>query len=813
MVFAPRIEKEKQMKIILQDLRFAVRMFFRQPKTSAVVVLTLALGIGSCTAVFTILNSVVLRPLAYNQPERLVRVYSSNPKEDAQYFSVSPADYYDWKKQSVTIEDLAALTRPQDFNLTILREPEHVSGTRVSPNIFSTLGVNLLLGRTFSEDENHEGGVVILSYDLWRTHFGQDQQIAGRTVSIDGKPVVVVGVTPSSFKLPYADAAMFLPPAFSPNELKRSNHFLRVLGRLKQGVTMPQAMVELKTVARRLENQYPAANAGWTIIIRNLNEVMVPETFRRGLWIFLGAVILVLMIACVNVTNLMVARTLSRQREIAVRVAMGGSRYRLLRQLITESILPAALGGALGVLLAVWGIDWIRAQHPANIPRLDEIRVNGVVLAFSFCISLLTALVYGGISALHSLPQNVQESLKEASNRGTQSGSRGRVQNLLVITEAALAVILLVGACLLIKSFLRLQFVDPGFHQKNLLTVAVALPENKYSELSAAQMISQLVDRAAATPGVKAVATASMIPLGPGNSMDTFTIQGRPPVRPGESQSAAFRIVSPNYFSVMNIPLLRGRYFQNSETADSPRAVVIDDLMQHRYWPNEDPLGKQIVMAGNTKPLLIVGIVRAVKSLSLDAEDPPMLYFSTLQTPARKLFLVVSTSGNPLDFAGEVRRRIRGTNPDIVIGNVTSMEQVMKDSLSQQHFQMAILTFFAGIALMLAAVGIYSVIAYRTALRTHEIGIRMAVGARQSDVVKMVVQQGILLAGAGIAIGLIGSYGATQLLSSLLFQVSPTDGFIFQISSVFFLLIAALASLIPAHKASKLDPLIALRHE
>lgn len=793
------------------QLRHALRMFFRQRRTSAIIVLTLALGIGSSTAVFSILNSLVLRPLPYKDPAQLVRVYSSNPAKEAMFFSVAPADYQDWKQQSRSFDDLAALTRAHDYNIKIQQQPERVTATRVSPNLFALLGAQPMLGRFFTKTENVNGGGAILSFGLWQTRFAGDPAVIGRSFLIDGKPNIVVGVMPSGFRLPYADAEMYLPMAFTANELERGNHFLRVMGRLKKNVPPEQALVELKTVAARLEKQYPEHNLGWSVVMRSLNEVVVPERFRAGLWIFFGAVGLVLLIACANVSNLMVARTLSRRREIAVRLAIGASRLGLLGQLLMEGMIPAVFGGALGTLLATWAVHWIRAFAPPNIPRLEELTVNATVLLFALGVSLCSALIYGSVAALQIRSADIHESLKEEANRGTAGGRQIQIQNCFVIAEAALAVVLLVGACLLIKSYLRLEFVDPGFNPKNLMTVAIAFPQTDASEASAKQAQSQLLMNTGSQSGIESVALASMVPMGPGNSMDEFSIEGK---AEEPSHAASFRVVSPNYFSLMSIRLVRGSFFDPTQGTDTPGTVIIDHQTAVRYWHNEDPLGKRIVMSGSSKPLTVIGIVDDVRSLTLNEEEPPMIYFSTLQSPPlTNAFVVARSNLESAAVANALRNSINEFNGDVVIGAVQPLSDIVDASLSQQRFQVWILMVFAGIAVLLAAVGIYSVIAYRAAQRTREIGIRMAVGARAVDVIKMVLKQGLVLAGAGVALGVVGSYAATRLLASLLFQVSPTDAGMFQMGMILFLLIAGIAAYLPARKASKLDPVVALRHE
>jgi putative ABC transport system permease protein len=801
------------MNTIWQDLRYALRLHLKNPKLAIVIIATLGLGIGAVTAVFTVVNSVVLRPLPYYEPNRLLRIYESNPSQDVMYFSVSPLNWMDWRKQNHSFEDLAAFARQQDFNVTGGSEPQQISGTRISGNLISVLGVTPIKGDVFSSAHDKAGteDVVILSYRLWNANFGKDQKIIGKKIYLDQRPYRIVGVMGPEFQLPFNDGEVYLP--LSINEKKfndRNNHFLRVIGRLKPGITSAQALQDVKTIAAGLEVHYRDSNKDWSVTTQTLEEVVVPDNFRKASWIIFGAAILVLMISCLNVANLLTAKAIGRHREISIRKAMGATRTRLFTQLLTESCLIAVVSSVVGILLAVWAVQLLHALKPENIPRLNEINFDPIAMIVAIAAASLTVLFFGTYSLLQSLKQDLQEGLKEGTIASTTGTARKGVRNVIVVVEAALSLVLLICAGLLMKSFVQLQNVDLGYNPNSVLAIKVTAPLEKYADVkNIGDTHRILLERVRAIPGIQNAATANLVPMTPGNSMTDFSKDGPSNPNLRNVHAASFRIVSPDYFKTMNIPLLRGQYF-----GEIGKSVIIDEFLLNRYWKDRNPIGEKIYIAGFDGPFEIIGIARNVKSKTVDEEDWPLLYLSSLEVqPEPSIYIAAQTSGNPERYAQALQKTIREYDSHLVIGKATPVNDIVAESLSQRRFNMVILALFAGVALVLASVGLYSVISYSVSQRSHEIGIRMALGARQHDVVRMVVKEGLLLAVIGITIGIFLSIASTRMLSTLLYFVSPTDLMIFQLCSVFFLALGFLSSYIPARRAASVDPIFALRHE
>ena len=803
------------MESLLQDMRYALRTFRNQRRFTFVIILTLAVGIGATAALFTVVNAVLLRPLRYRESDRLVRVYESNMRKDAAFFSVSAPDYLDWKEHSQTFEDLGAMTRAEDFSLVGRSEPEQVTAARVSANLFPLLGVQPMIGRSFlpEDDQANKEPVTILGYGIWERRFGKDDKVIGQTVALNGESYTVIGVMPSSFELPFNDGQMYLPLRFSNQDSNRARRFLRVIGRLKADSSLPQAQADLGLIAQRLEQQYPDSNDGWGVTIKDLKSVVVPEDFQGSLWLLLGAVGLVLLIACVNVANLLSARAASRQKEVGIRMALGANRLRLIRQLLTESAMMSVAAGILGLIISSWGIDLLLAIDPENIPRLKEISLDWSVLGFTFLISLVTAGIFGTVPALQASKIDVNSTLKDVARGSTAGPGVRRARNFMVVSEVALALIVVIGAGLVVKSFWQLQQVNPGFDPSQVLVMKINLPESKYPKREAIEgFYQQAQQRLSALPGVASVGTANIVPMGGGNSMNVFYVVGRPQ-SPGESEAAAFRIVSPSYFSTMKMGLVKGRFFEEHETRDSARVMVIDESMQRRYWPNEDPLGKQVNFgAPNDPPYMIVGISRDVKKSGLDSEALPTMYLSSLQfRPQAANTLVIRTNGDPSSLAPAARSQILSLDREQAVASIETMDDVISRSLAGRRFNMVIFAVFAVIAILLGTVGVYSVMAFIVTQRTHEIGIRMALGARRQDLVLMVLKQGMSLALVGVAVGLVASFVMTRIMSSMLFEVSPTDMNIFIAGSLVSLVVAPAACLLPARRATKVNPLTALR--
>jgi putative ABC transport system permease protein len=807
------------METIIQDVRFGLRMLTKNPGFTVVAVIALALGIGANSAIFSVVNTILLRPLPYKDPERLVMVWEDDSRHGYPRDTPAPANFVDWRDQNKVFESMAAIA-DLSFNLTGAGEPERLDGKRVSASLFPILGVEPQLGRWFvpEEDRPGENHVVILSHALWQRRFGSDAGVIGKTITLNGYSFSVIGVMPPSFRFPSADDQFWIPIAFTQAEAaRRGAHFLQVVARMRPGVTLEQARAEMSTIAARLQQQYPEQNTDLGAAVVPLHEQLVGN-IRPALLVLLGAVGFVLLVACANVANLLLARAAVRQKEIATRVALGASRLRLIRQFLTESILLAAIGGGIGLLLSVWGVRLLKAFIPPNISQAKEITVDVKVLVFTLLVSLLTGLVFGLAPATQATSVNLNETLKEGG-RDSAAGSRGnRIRGVLVVSEVALSLILLIGAGLLINSFLRLRNVDPGFHAGNLLTMSIALPAQKYPDQARrSAFYTEMIRRVEALPGVKSAAVTSQIPLIKQGDSIGITVEGQPPPAPGQENIVATRIVSPNYFRTMGIKLLRGREFGEQDRADAPAAAVVSESMARRYWPGEDPTGKRICPGKPESPddwVTIVGVVNDVRQFGLDAELKPQMYLTYQQAGFfSPRHLVIGTNVEPHSLAASVRGTVWGIDRDQPVSNIRTMEEVLAESISRQRFSTLLLGVFGVVALVLAAVGIYGVMSYSVSQRTHEIGIRMALGAQRRDVLKLAVGQGLKLVMIGVAVGLVASVVLTRVMKTLLFGVSSTDPATFAVISLVLVVAGLLASYIPARRATKVDPMIALRYE
>jgi putative ABC transport system permease protein len=796
-----------------QDIRYGVRGLWKSPGFAAAAVLVLALGIGANSAIFSVVNAVLLRSLPYANAERLVWVggkVGSNPRA-----SVSPADFVDYRAQSNSFEEFAASTSVAvPLNLTGAGEPERLIGSAVTTNYFRAFGVKPLLGRTFNpEEEKTAGGppVVVLSHGLWQRRFGADPNVIGKTVTIDGKTATIVGVAPQSFQYP-AGTEVWAPLTFDSPEMKvRRAHFLRPIGLLKPNVSLAQAQAETDVIARRLEQQYPESNTKWSLNLVPLQEQVVGSV-RTSLWVLLGAVGFVLLIACANVANLMLARATARHKEIAIRTALGASRARVVRQLLTESLLLSLLGGAVGVLLAMWSVDVLVSLAQGNVPRAAEIGIDARVLGFTLAVSVLTGAVFGLFPALRASKPDLNEVLKEGG-RSSVGVRHNRVRSSLVVAEVALALMLLVGAGLLIRSFVGLQRVNPGFDPRGVLTMRVSLSRSKYAKPEqGAQFFDQLQQRVAALPGVEAVGTISELPLS-GQPNDTyFTVAEHPPQDSTQQVTADFRRINHDYFHAMSIPLLRGRPFTEQEARGDAKVVVINETLARSFFPDEDPLGKHLVIELDGKaPYEIVGVVADVRHRSLETGVYQMMYVPTLKVSNNNL--VLRTASDPAAMASAVRQQVAAIDKDQPVSAIRTMTDVLSESVAQQRFRTMLLAAFAAVALLLAAVGIYGVISYSVTQRTHEIGVRMALGAQRRDVVRLVVRGGLALTLLGVCLGLAGSFALTRVMSGLLFGVSATDPVTFAAITALLTAVALLACYLPARRATRVDPMVALRYE
>ncbi|MEP6706890.1 MAG: ABC transporter permease [Pyrinomonadaceae bacterium] len=808
----------------LKDTRYGIRSLLKHPGFTAIAVITLALGIGANTAMFSVINAVLLRPLPYHDPDRLVTIWEESPERGMYEMPVSLANLRDWEDQSHAFEKISAYTFT-NLNLSGAGEPARLGTVRASANLFSLVGAVPLLGRSFLPEEDKAGGnrVVILGHALWRSRFGADSAIIGRSLTLDNQGYTVVGVMSSSFQFPVGFGYMgkvlndpidlYVPLAASGRETERGNYSFFAMGRLKSGVTFGQARAEMTTIERRLEQQYPDGNTGIGINLVPTEEQSVKE-IRPALLVLLGAVAFLLLIACVNIANLLLARGASRQKEFAIRAALGASRLRVLRLLLTESVMLSLAGGCLGLLLALWGTDALMALAPDNIPRMNEIGIDARVFGFTLAVSVLTGIVFGLIPALHAAKPDLNEALKEGSRGSMGSVAGKRTRSVLVTVEVALSLVLLVGAGLMIKSFLRLQQMNLGFNPDHVLAVDLSLSSSRYPEdRQQVAFFQEALERLRSLPGVQSAGATTGLPLTLNLSGSDFRIEGHPEPQAGKEMIINTRSVSPGYFGALGIRLIKGRDFSDRDKSDAPAAAIINDDLARSYFPGEDPIGKRITFDDGGAWMSIVGIIADVKQLGLDSSAKPEVYFPYLQVASPSMSVVVRTASNPLSLAAPVKSQIQAIDKDLPIDDAKTMQQLLAESISGRRFNMMLLTVFAVVALVLAIVGIYGVMSYTVTQRTHEIGIRVAVGAQPRDVFRMVIGQGMMLAMIGVALGLVGAFGLTRLMTSMLFGVEPTDPATFVSIAGLLTGVALLACYIPGRRATKIDPLVALRYE
>jgi predicted permease len=809
---------------IWQDIRYSVRLLAKNPSFTIIAVLTIALGIGANTAIFSVVNAVLLRPLPFKDPDQLVRL--SERSQQGPGMSIAYPNFKDWRSENTVFAGLAA-TRFDNFNLTGADEAERLQGRNVSWNFFDVLGVQPALGRSFRPEEDSAGGnrVCVISYGLWQRRFGADPQLVGRQVTLNGESYTVVGVLPQGYR--YGTPT----DVFTPVGLKeadelfsvRDNHpGLTAIARLRPGVSLAQAEAEMKGIAARLAAAYPKENAGHSVALTAMREYFIGD-IRQSLLVLLGAVGFVLLIACANVANLMLARAAARTREIAIRMALGAGRWRLIRQLLTESIMLAIMGGACGLLLALWGVDVLRRASLDIIPTTADVSLDRTVLGFTLVVSLVTGVLFGLAPAFQSSRQEPGEALKEGGRTGTTGVTRNRVRALLVVGEVALSLMLLVGSGLLIRSFMRLREVDTGFDPHNLLTMQLTYRAEHDDGQKGVNFFDEVLAKIKTLPGVEAVAVANGAPFLA--EFDTsFQIEGRPPATPDQRTYAVIYSTSPDYLRALGIRLVRGRFFDARDTEHAPLVAVIDEEFARLYFPGADPVGQYLAAnpEQGTPHVEIVGVVAHVKQFGLDAQEPipAQLYQPRAQIPAHfrarsnaSVSLLVRTSSDPAALAPLVRRAVREIDSTQPVYAVNTMAQILSDSLATQRLAMLLLSIFAAGALVIAAVGIYGVMSYAVVQRTHELGIRLALGAQPRDVLRLVIRQGMLLALAGIAVGLVGALLLTRVLTTLLYGVRATDPATFTAVSLLLLMVALTACFIPAHRATRVDPLIALRYE
>ena len=805
------------MNNLLQDFRFAIRLLLKQPGHTAVAVIVLGLGIGATTVIFSVINAMLLRPLPYPDSQRIVLLSESSPSQGLEFKALSYPNFIDWRDRSQVFESVGAF-RERGFVLTEVDEPERVEGASVSADTFKVLGVQPMLGRLFLPEEDQPGGnpVVILGHGLWQRRFGADRNILDQTVIVQGQKRTVVGVMPPDFKFPNV-GEMWVPLALSSARESRDAHNLIALARLKEGVSVEQARAEMQTIAAELEKQYPANNSGSTALLMPYHEVLVRD-LKQLLMILLAAVGAVLLIVCANTASLLLARAVGREKEIAVRLALGATRGRLIRQLLTESTLLALAGGLVGIGLAYLGVELILALIAIPLPFWLRIGIDWQVLGFTLIVSVLTGIIFGLAPALQASNPHLSETLKEGTKGSVSVGGRSRLGSLLVVFEMALCVILLIAAGLVIESFLRLKNVDTGYDPTNVLTVYLGLSPAKYPQApERVNFFQEVVNRTNSLPGVISSGGISNLPLGTVPWGKGFTIEGQAAPETEALPIAHYRVVTLDYLKTMGITLLSGREFNEQDAGNAPGVAIISETMANQYWPDGNAIGQRIRFGRpgdkNAAVVTIVGVVEDVKNDGLDSLVKPCVYVPHAQDPVGFMTLVVRSASDPRGLVNPVRQEVRALDKDLPLYNVKTMQQIVTENYWQKRFSTTMLSIFAAIALILASVGVYGVISYSVRRRKHEIGVRMALGAQPRDVLALVVKQGMILAAVGVVIGLIGAGILSRLLSNLLFGVSATDPVIFIAAPGALVLVAFISTFIPAYSATKVDPMLALRAE
>jgi putative ABC transport system permease protein len=800
-----------------QDLRYVWRVMLKSPGFTAIVIITMALGIGANTAIFSVMNAVLLRQLPYREPDRLVMIFLSNPQQNMRRIRLSFADFLGLQANNQSFERVAGYLQAQNgFSLTGRGEPEQVTGTLVTADFFSLLGVTPVLGRAPNVEDGRAGAaqVTMISHEFWQRRFNSDRNIVGQAITLDGENLNVIGVLPKGFRLSHGEVDVW-PVAVIPTPRRRGPFILQTMGRLKPGVSAEQAQAEMRNIIRQVQGQFAAGGEVDEVNVISLKEFTVGD-IRQTLYVLLGSVLFVLLIALANVANLLLTRATAREREVAIRAALGASRWHLARQFLAESLTLAIIGGAAGIGFALLGLKFLISLSPENIPRLDEIGIDARTLLFTTLITVISGAVFGLIPVVQYSKLNLNEYLKEGE-RGSTGNSGKHLRKLLVISEFAMALMLVISAGLLINSFMRLQRVNPGFNTENILTMQLSLPQSNYRDgVAINNFYDQLSQRVSSQPGVKSAAVSTTVPPDSLQFSNNFVVEGMQLTGDQKPPVAGQALVSSNYFSAIGAPLLKGRVFESADRADAPPVVIVSNSLARRYFPGGDAVGKRIQRGGpspNAPWSTIVGVVDDVKYDGLDSSDDMMMYLHYPQVWSRTAYLVVRGSSDPQGLASGVRNGVWSLNKDLSVTKVKTMEQLMYESVAQPRFRTLLLGVFAAVALLLSAVGIYGVMSYSVEQRTSEIGTRMALGAHRSHIMRLILRQSLWLALIGIAIGLGGAALTTHILSTLLYGVSATDPFVFVGASLFLAAVALLASYLPARRATKVDPMVALRYE
>src|SRR5215208_6444143 len=802
------------MTTLLQDLRFGLRTLAKRPGFALVAVLTLALGIGANTAIFSLVNAVLLRPLPFRDAERLVVVYETTQSVPRDFISVPNLE--DYRAGSRSFEGFATFV-PQSVNLTGAgAEPERVFGAFVTSSFFPVVGVEPARGRAFAAEDDVQGGgqVALLAHELWQRRFGADPEIVGKSLTFNGEPYTVIGVMSEGFRFPTYAPEVLLPAQKWPNyNPVRSSHNSWVVGRLRGGVTRAAAEGELRAIAQRLEEAYPDENRGRGVEVVGLHEQTV-EDVRPALLILLGAVGLILAIACSNIANLLLARGAARQREVALRTALGASRLRLLRQFLTETMLLALAGGAVGLLVAQWGVDALLALNPGDLPAAQKVGIDARVLAFSLGLSVLTGFVFGIVPALQLSKTDVTSGLKEGGRGGGEGRERARLRGAFVVSQVALSLVLLVGAGLLLNSFYRLLRTSPGFNPQNLLTMEYRLPRNRYVKGEQQWAFHrEVVERVSHLPGVEAAAVVRGLPFSGNGATLTYAVPGQAPPPPGQEPKSLENAIDPHYLSTVGLPLIRGRNFTPQDGPESPRVMLVNRTLAEKLWPGADPLGKQLELPDAKVTASIVGVVGDAKQFDIGESQRPQIYTAYAQNPHIFGTLVVRSRVEPLSLAESVKKTVWSVDPEQPVWKVRTVERLIEMNVAGRRFVLTLMACFAGLAVLLTALGLYGVVSYTVAQRTHEIGIRVALGAQGRDVLRLVLGQGMRLVVVGLALGVVGAFAATKLMAGLLYGVSATDPLTYAAVALLLAAVALLACLVPARRATKVDPMVALRYE